>query len=432
MISPCLRTLRLVFCTGLVLGVHGVAGENRSLAEAVVLSAQSGGEREDLEIGRWQARAKAGDAKADAFEKLGWAYVAKARRTLDVGYYKLAEKTADVMDARFGASPEARLLRGHVFHQMHRFAEAETLARSLVAERGLASDYALLCDALMERGNIAAAVEACQRLVDLRPGVEAYSRIAHLRWLKGDPAGAIAMMESAERAASRRDPEGRAWLQTRLAGYALQSGDLARALALAESAIGVAASYPPALLARGRALLALGHAAEAAEVLGRAAKLNPLPEYQWWLADALRLAGDEKVAAQVEQMIRERGEAADPRTLALFLATRGERPLEAVRLAREENAHRADSLTHDALAWALLAAGDIDAARTASGRALADGIQDARLLWHSGEIALAAGDRAAAERAFKAALPHAASLTPGERARLDRRLGGHLAHTPRE
>ena len=131
------------------------------MAEAMVLSAQSGSEREDLEIGRWQAQARTGVAKVENFEKLGWAYVAKARRTLNVGYYKLAEKTTDVMDARFGASPEARLLRGHVFHQLHRFAEAETLARALVAERGLAPDYALLCDALMEQGKLTTAVEAC-------------------------------------------------------------------------------------------------------------------------------------------------------------------------------------------------------------------------------------------------------------------------------
>lgn len=411
-------------------GAQALAGENRSMAEAIILSGQAGDEREDFEIGRWQARARAGKATADSFEKLGWAYVAKARRTLDVGYYKLAEKAADVMDARFGESPEARLLRGHVFHQMHRFADAETLARALVAERGLAPDYALLCDALMEQGKLAAAVEACQRLVNLRPGVEAYSRIAHLRWLKGDLVGATAMMEAAERAASQRDPEGRAWLQVKLSGFALQGGDLSRALALAESAIGVVGSYPPALLARGRALLALGHATEAAVVLERAVRLNPLPEYQWWLADAFRAAGDETNALEAEQTLRERGEISDPRTLALFLATRGDYPLEALRLAREECVHRGDSLTHDALAWALLATGETREAREMSERALADGIRDARLLWHAGEIALANGDREAAQRAFKAAQPSAASLTPGERARLDRRLGGDLAQTP--
>lgn len=400
-----------------------------ALAQAIVLSAHSGAEGEDVEIRRWQMRAAAAGAKASDFERLGWAYVAKARRTLDAGYYKLAEKAAEVMDGRFAPSAEARLLRGHVAHNLHRFAEAEAAARVLVAERGLASDYALLSDALMEQGKLTAAVEACQQLVNLRPGVEAYSRIAHLRWLKGDLTGATAMMETAERAASSRDPENRAWLLARLSGFYLQSGDVARALTVAESAIGAASSYPPALLARGRALLALGKSADAMAVLQRAAKLNPLPEYQWWFADAARLAGDDATAAKAEQAIREHGEAGDPRTLALFLATRGEAAVDAVRLAREELAQRGDVHTRDALAWALAANGDLAGAEAESTLARAEGTRDPRLLWHAGEIALRRGDRSAAEQAFAAARPLAATLTPSERARLGRHFGGALVQT---
>ena len=426
--SSCRLFLFAAGFLGLALSV--VAAADGALAQAIVLSAQAGTEREDLEIRRWQERAAAPGARATDFERLGWAYVAKARRTLDAGYYKLAEKTTEVMDARFGPSAEARLLRGHVCHNLHRFAEAETVARALVAERGLAADYALLCDALMEQGKLAAAVEACQQLVNLRPGVEAYSRIAHLRWLKGDLAGATAMMETAERAASPRDPESRAWLLARLSGYYLQSGDIGRALAVAESAIGAESSYPPALLARGRALLALGKSADAVAVLRSAVALNPLPEYQWWLADALRVDGDEAAAKTVEQALTSRGEAGDPRTLALFLATRGAAAGEAVRLAREELANRADILTHDALAWALAAQGDLPAAQAEIALATAERTQDARLLWHAGEIALAAGNREAAARAFAAARPMAATLTPGERARLAQRLGDTVAQQP--
>lgn len=402
-------------------GVHGA--DSARLNEAMILTPQPGAEREDAEIARWQARARATTAKTEDFERLAWAYVAKARRTLDAGYYKLAEKTVDVMDARFGPSTDPRLLRGHVFHNLHRFAEAETIARALVADRGMATDYALLCDALMEQGKLTAAVEACQQLVNVRPGVEAYSRIAHLRWLKGDLAGATAMMETAERAVSPREPTTRAWLQARLSGYYLQSGDVARALAVAESAIGAEGSYPPALLARGRALLAVGKNSDAVTVLKQAADLNPLPEYQWWLADAQRAAGHEADASKTERMIKTHGEAGDPRTLALFLATRGEAAGDAVRLAREELTHRADVLTHDAVAWALAAHGDVAGAQAEIALAGAEHTRDARLLWHAGEIALAAGDHAAADRAFASARPLAATLTPSERTRLMERLG---------
>ena len=400
-------------------------------ARAMVLAPETGATPEDSELRIRQQQAGAANAKAEEYDRLAWGFVAKARRTLDAGYYKLAETVTDLRDAKFGADPESQLLRGHVLHNLHRFADAETIARKLVSERGAAVDFGLLCDALMEQGKLTEAVEACQQLVNLRPGVEAYTRIAHLRWLKGDLPGAVAMMETAERASSPRDIETRSWLLVRLSGYALQSGQGARALGLADDAVGVAGSYPPALLARGRALLSLGKISAAVEPLRRAAELNPLPEYQWWLADALRANGDVASAEKTETLLRRHGEVSDPRTLALFLATRGDAGGDAVRLARAELGNRSDVLTHDALAWALAASGDAAAADSEMKRALAENTRDARLLWHAGEIALVRGDREAAARAFAAARPMAATLTPGERARLEQRLiaaGGPLAH----
>ena len=58
------------------------------------------------------------------------------------------------------------------------------------------------------------------------------------------------------------------------------------------------------------------------DALQNAAKLNPLPEYQWTLAEALRAAGRENEASGIEAQLRKHGASSDPRTLALFLATR--------------------------------------------------------------------------------------------------------------
>lgn len=408
----------LVLATSFLVVRAADFGTVAALAEAIVLTPQEGTGREDLEISRWQQRARETAAKPEAFERLGWAFVAKGRRTLDAGYYKLAEKTARVMEARFGASAESRLLRGHGLHQLHRFAEAETVARGLVAERGSANDFALLSDAAMEQGKLAAAIEALQRMVNLHPGIEAYSRIAHVRWLKGDLPGAIEMMEAAMRAGNPHDAETQAWALSRLSSYQLQAGDARRALVVAEAAIKQAASYPPALLARGRALLALGNAEDAVGALRRAAELNPLPEYHWWLADGLRDAGQAGEAVKIENLLLDRGEAADPRTLALFLATRGQKAEAAVRIARAEISSRADVFSYDALAWALAASDDLDAAAAAMQRALAERTRDARLFLHAGEIARKRGRIEEAGRHFAAAWPMAGTLTPSERALL--------------
>jgi len=403
--------------------------------ERIILVPQAGGGKEDRDIRAEQTRVKASPNNPADYERLGWSYVAKARRTLDAGYYKLAEKTADVMAARFGASPASLLLRGHVLHNLHRFHEAELVARELVKQRGEASDFALLSDALMEQGRIPAAVEACQREMNLRPGLEAYGRAAHLRWLTGDLPGATAMMDAAVHASSPADPANCAWVVSRLSGYELQAGHAARALQLAEAAAQVAPDYPPALIARGKALAGMGKIADAVGPFERAATLNPLPEYQWWLADALRAQGATKGAAAIEAKIDQRGEAADPRTYALYLATREmsdknaapPSALRAVELSREELAVRQDVLTEDALAWSLAAAGDLPGADAAMRLALAEHTQDARLFLHAAEIAQACGDATRARSFFTAAAPFAATLTPAESALLRRdapSLGG--------
>src|SRR5208283_747085 len=101
----------------------GSPGTSASLDERIILVPPAGSEREDREILLWQKRVTAGRETGPnglgTYERLGWSFVAKARRTLDAGYYKLAEKTAEVMDVRFGPSDEALLLRGHVDHNLH-------------------------------------------------------------------------------------------------------------------------------------------------------------------------------------------------------------------------------------------------------------------------------------------------------------------------
>jgi tetratricopeptide (TPR) repeat protein len=397
-----------------------------SLDERIILVHSEGTQREDKEILLWQNRIKAAQSanqlSAGNYERLGWAYISKARRTLDAGYYKLAEKTADVMDARFGPSDEALLLRGHVYHNLHRFQEAEQVARSLVARRGIAFDYALLSDALMEQGKLADSVAACGKMMALRPGVDAYSRAANLRWLTGDLPGAIQAMEAAVRAGSPLDATNTAWTLSRLSSYYLQAGRERDALQVAVSAERLVPDYAPALLAEGRALLAQGQPAQALAPLQRAERLNPLPEYQWWLADTLRASGDPRGAAKVEAELEARGEASDPRTFALYLATRRENSAAAVRLATAELSNRDDVLTRDAVAWALVSSGNYAGADTAIRGALSTQTKDARLFLHAGEIALNRGEAESASTYFQLAQRYSGTLTPSEKALLETRL----------
>ena len=147
------------------------------------------------------------------------------------GDYKLAEKTAECIESTSPDDASALLLRGHVLHQLHRFRDAEQIARRLTAKREFVLDYGLLGDVLMEQGRLTEAAEAYQKMIDLKPFYQSYTRASHLRWLKGDLGGAIELMQRAIAAASPRDPESVAWAYTRLAGYELQRGRLGDASA---------------------------------------------------------------------------------------------------------------------------------------------------------------------------------------------------------
>jgi tetratricopeptide (TPR) repeat protein len=382
---------------------------------ALVLAPQTGHSPNDREISRLQQQIRNGKNVRLALEQLGWAFVTKARESFDPGFYKLAEQCARSIEMRNPQSQEAMLLRAHVLQNLHRFKETETLARRLVQQRGLSFDYGLLGDALMEQGKLGDAVEAYQRMMNLKPDLRAYARAAHMRWLKGDVAGAIEAMQLAVTAASPNDAESAAWVNTRLAFYQFQAGRVNEAEQRCALALSLQHNYPPTLLLRGKMLLAQSRLSDAVDALRNATKLNPLPEYQWALAEALRVAGQENGASEVEAQLCQRGANSDPRTLALYLATRHESSETALRLARAELDSRRDVFTHDALAWSFAAAGNLAEAQSEVQRALGEGTQDARLFFHAGIIALKAGRSADAERWLRKASDLSHLLLPSER-----------------
>ena len=382
---------------------------------ALVLAPQTGDSRVDREISRLQQQIRGGTNIQLGLEQLGWAFVAKARESSDAGFYKLAEQCARCIEKRNPQSEEAMLLRGHVLHNLHRFKESETLARQLVRQRGLSFDYGVLGDALMEQGRLNDAVEAYQRMMNLKPDLHAYARAAHMRWLKGDLAGAIEAMRLAVSAASPHDAESAAWVNTRLAFYEFQAGRFGEAQQRCAFALSFQSNYPPTLLLKGKMLLAQNRFREAADALKSAAKLNPLPEYQWALAEALRAVGRENEATGIEAQLRQRGATEDPRTLALFLATRHESPETALRLVQREFDSRSDVFTHDAFAWSLAAAGNLAKAHSEVPRALAEGTEDGRLFFHAAIIASRAGHTADAKRWLRKASGLSHLLLPSER-----------------
>lgn len=396
------------------------SGANNSSAEPascrLVLTPLSGDTPLDQAIAQQQKLIRSGSS--GTLERLGWTFIKKARTSFDAGFYKLAEQCAACLEARGSKRPDALLLRAHALQSLHHFRAAEAAARELVSLRERPFDYGVLGDILIDQGKVREAVAAYQKMIDLRPDLQSYARAAHVRWLTGDLEGAIELMKLATAASSPNDAEASAWAFTRLALYQLQRGATKQALQSCDAALALQASYAPAMLARGRTLLTLNHSAEALADFQRAAQLNPLPEYQWALADALSLTGHHAQAAELQSQIVDRS-TEDPRTLSLYLATHNRDVERAVRLAEQELTNRGDVFSHDALAWALAVAGRSTEAQHHISRALSEGTRDPRLYLHAGVIASLNGDNREARRWLKAAAATQQMLLPSERAQLE-------------
>ena len=406
--------LLLVFIGSRKTAIHVDAENNPLAACRFVLAPLNGNEPIDNEIARQQTLIRNGSSSG--LERLGWTFVKKARLNFYASYYNLSEQCAACMEANGAQRADALLLRAHALQSLHRFSEAEAVARELVSTRERPFDYGVLGDVLIDQGKVREGAAAYQKMIDLRPDLQSYARAAHVRWLTGDLTGAMELMRLAVSGGSPNDPEAAAWAYVRLSLYQLQHGDFKQALESCGAALTLKNDYVPALLARGRVLLALRRTSEAVVELKRAAEMNPLPEYQWALADALTLTDDGDRAKEVESKIIA---AEDPRAFALFLATRGENVGKAVQLAQQELTNRKDIFTHDAVAWALAVAGRTAEAQVHAKQALSEGTVDARLFLHAGIIAALNNDVTQAKQLLRKASLIQQMLLPSERIQLN-------------
>src|SRR5437899_1762247 len=148
---------------------------------------------------------------------------------------------------------------------------------------------------------------------------------------------------------------------------------------------------------------------EAVQLLQQRYEAAPHAENLFDLAEALRLAGRsedaKKAFAEFEQkslLETNRGDNSN-RELIFYYADYAHEALKALEVAKREFARRHDVYTLDSYAWALHVNGQDQEARKQIEAALAVGLRDAKLIRHAGEIALATGDRAAAEKYLREA-----------------------------
>ncbi len=333
----------------------------------------------------------------ERFNDLALAFARRARETADPAYYDRAEEAIGRSLELAPGNFNALKMRTWVLLGRHEFAQALELARALneqVPDDVLV--YGFLADAHAELGNYKEAEEACQWMLDMRPGnIPALTRAAYLRELFGDIEGAIDLMRAAYERSAPAEVEDRAWMLTQLAHLELMAGRIGPAELLVAEAIGLVPDYHYALAQLARLRSAQGRHADAVALLARRYEGAPHPENLYAVAEALDGAGRKEKAraayAEFEaQALREsRGWDNANRELIFYYADRAQKPVEALKIALMEVARRQDVYTLDAYAWALHVNGRPADALQQMDRVLAVGLRDPEVLSRAAAIAAA-------------------------------------------
>jgi tetratricopeptide (TPR) repeat protein len=390
------------------------------------MAAPSGSARVDDMLRLAQEKIRRIPSRHEPWVELAEAWVRKAREAQDPTLYRRAQDAAQEA-LRLKPDDNAPALRvlGLVAREQHDFAKLRELASKLTQQNPQdASAWGLLGDAALELGDYKASEDAYQKMLDLRPGLPAYSRAAWLRWLTGDPDGALELWDEAIRAGAERDPEPLAYCLTEAGHVEWSRGRLDAALARYEAALKVKPDHAGALLGRGRVRLAQGDGAGAVTDLDASLKARRLEETFLWLMDAKRAAGQGAEADQMEAQLLKGSALDDPRTVSVWLSTRDKEPARALALAQEDAKQRGDLYTQDALALALWRNGKLPEAEALVGKMLALGTPDPKLLAHGGLILAGCGKpdlaRPLLEKALALNPMFDPGLAPAVRAALDK------------
>jgi tetratricopeptide (TPR) repeat protein len=357
------------------------------------------------------------------------AYIQKLRETGDGSYLERAGKILDRVLAQESGNYEALRLRNEIALNLHQFAAVAVESRKLAAMSPKdPRNWGTLGDALMEMGDYEKAADAYQEMVNVRPGISSYNRVAFYRFVTGDADGAIAAMMNAIGSGSRI-PENLAWCLVDLGWMYFKTGKIDEAGAAFGNALRVFPGYHRAYAGMGQVLAAQGLIPDAIESYRQAQGVVPLPEYAAALDEFYASSGNQAEAKRqralldmLDQLGQARGETTN-RNLALVYANQDRKLDRALHLAQAELGSRRDVYTYDALAWALYKNGRYAEAETASLTALRMKTPEPVFYFHAGMIAAAMGKKADAKEYLERAL----ALNPNFDARQAALAGTTLA-----
>ncbi|MFJ7213107.1 tetratricopeptide repeat protein [Amycolatopsis sp. NPDC098790] len=412
--GPLLTTVLLALVAGLI--AVGFTTLAPSDPPGPVAAAGSAGAPSALDRAITTARDKLARRDQDprTWAGLGAAYVEAARAKGDPTYYPKAEEALrkSLAQQPDGNGPALSGL-GALANARHDFTAARDWgeqAKAVLPDN--AEVYGVLTDAYTQLGDTAAATDALQRMLDLKPGVASFTRAAYEFELHGRVEDARHALDRA--LADAVDPGDVVFCRHLLGKLAFDNGDFDTAQRHFDAGLRAVPDAGSLLQGKATVAAARGRTAEALaglqDIVARQPSLDGLQEY----ALLLTAAGQPEPAARQYAIIEEQQgiDAASGANIdleaSLVAVDRGNAK-RALELAQAEWSRRQPVFVADAVAWALHLNGRDAEALTYADRAASTGWRSAAAAYHRGMILAGLGRNAEAVTALTEALrinPH--------------------------
>lgn len=353
-------------------------------------------------------------APGDASSQLALAqlYLQHARATHQEALY--LPKADELLSQVISRSPDhyqALALKASMYNVLHQFEKARDITETLISrESDHAYVYGILVDALVELGEYEAAVQACDKMSSLRPGIASYARAAYLRELHGDTAGAIKAMELAASSGVAGD-ENRSWALYQLGQLYLGQNDIDAAEALFNGILDEHPGYAYAIGGLAQVNLQRGDYGEALSMFDRAYASLPGDAFLEGKLEVYTIMQHEEGIAQLSVQLERSLKDAEAMgenvrmEYADYLADQNRDLNTALELAEAEYNRRPGHLhALETYAWALHKMGRSDEAIPYIEQAMRLETGDAMVHFRAGHIYSAAGRLSEAKHNFEAAI----------------------------